>query len=123
MSSINVDDIVEKANAVHSSALADLMSRFRLPADQVHMKTGKANDLLPYLARELSAQLVVMGAVTRGRVEQAIIGTTAQKVLDHLPCDVLVVKPAGFVSAITLRSIPGSYLQVEQEHILKKNAA
>lgn len=119
ISSIDADDIIEKANTVHTAALADLMSRFTLPADQVHMRTGNATDLLPYLARELSATLVVMGAVNRRRLERVIIGSTAERVLDHLPCDVLIIKPAGFVSSITLQSIPRSYLQVDQEHIFK----
>lgn len=123
LSSLNVDDIVHKASTEHTSALADLMSRFKLPAEQVHMKAGIATELLPYLAREWSARLVVMGAVDRSRLQHAILGSTAEKVLDHLPCDVLVIKPVGFVSSITLESVPPSYLQVGQEHILKKDAA
>jgi universal stress protein E len=119
MSSINVDKIMKRASAVHSAALADLLRRFAVPEKQVHMKNGKAGELLPYMARELSASLVVMGAVARGRLEQAIIGSTAERVLDHLPCDVLIIKPAGFGSSITLQSIPRSYLQVERENIFK----
>ena len=64
-----------------------------------------------------------MGAVSRGRLERAIIGSTAEKVLDHLPCDVLIIKPADFSSSITLQSAPGSYMQLEQEHVFEKNAA
>lgn len=119
MSSMNVDEIVERAHAVHSTALADLLRRFKVPDKQVHMKNGRASELLPYMARELSVSLVVMGAVARGRLEQAIIGSTAERVLDHLPCDVLIIKPAGFTSSITLKSIPRSYLQVQEENIFK----
>lgn len=123
ISSINADDILQKAHSEHAAALQDLTRRFNLPVDQVQMMPGKPGDLLPHLARESSASLVVMGAVSRGRLERAIIGSTAEKVLDHLPCDVLIIKPAGFVSSITLQSVPGSYLQVEHEHIFEKNAA
>lgn len=119
VSTIDVDGIIEKAETVHAAALAELMIRFTIPDDQVHMPNGKAADLLPYMARDLSANLVIMGAVNRGRLEQVIIGSTAERVLDHLPCDVLIIKPAGFVSPITLESIPPSYMQVEQQHIFK----
>lgn len=119
MKAMNVDAIVERAKAVHSAALGDLLRRFSVPKDNIHMKTGKAGELLPYMARELSAELVVIGAVARGRLARAIIGSTAERVLDHLPCDVLIIKPAGFISAITLDSVPASYLQVEQENIFK----
>ena len=117
ISAINADDIIEKAKAVHSAALAELTIRFTIPDEQVHMQNGKVVELLPYMARELSASLVIMGAVTRGRLKQVVIGSTAERVLDHLPCDVLLIKPTGFVSPVTLESAPRSYMHVEQEHI------
>jgi len=119
ISAINVEAIIEKAKAIHSAALAELTTRFTIPDNQVHMQDGKAADLLPYMARDLSANVVVMGAVNRGRLEQAVIGSTAERVLDHLPCDVLIIKPARFCSPITLESAPRSYMYVEQEHIFK----
>ena len=119
VSTINADEITEKAAALHTAALAELTIRFTIPDDQVHMQNGRAVDLLPYMARDLSANLVIMGAVKRGRLEQVVVGSTAERVLDHLPCDVLIVKPAGFVGSITVESVPSSYMQVEHEHIFK----
>ena len=49
---------------------------------------------IPHLARKLGADLVVMGAVSRSGIKRVFIGNTAERVLDDLPCDVLVVKPA-----------------------------
>ena len=34
-----------------------------------------------------------MGAVSRSRMDRILIGNTAEKVLDKLECDVLVIKP------------------------------
>ena len=34
-----------------------------------------------------------MGAVSRRGLQRTFIGSTAEKVLDHLPCDLLIVKP------------------------------
>jgi len=34
-----------------------------------------------------------MGAVSRSRFDRILIGNTAEKVLDRLECDVLVLKP------------------------------
>jgi universal stress protein E len=36
---------------------------------------------------------VVIGAVSRSRLDRVLIGNTAERVLDKLECDVLVVKP------------------------------
>ena len=37
--------------------------------------------------------LVVMGALARWSLKRAVIGSTAERVLDSLPCDVLIVRP------------------------------
>jgi universal stress protein E len=39
---------------------------------------------------------MVMGAISRGRLERVFVGSTAERLLDRLPCDVLVVKPPDF---------------------------
>jgi hypothetical protein len=43
-----------------------------------------------------------MGAVSRAGLKRVFIGNTAERMLDMLDCDVLVVKPPGFVSALRL---------------------
>ncbi|MFH0343224.1 MAG: universal stress protein [Chromatiales bacterium] len=43
-------------------------------------------------SRALRASLVVMGAVSKRTLELLFIGNTAERVLDDLSCDVLVVK-------------------------------
>ena len=37
-----------------------------------------------------------MGVVARSGLKRLLIGNTAERVLDHLPCDLLVIKPEGF---------------------------
>jgi universal stress protein E len=39
-----------------------------------------------------------MDAVSRSRLKRIVIGNTAERVLDHLPCDVLIVKPLDFAT-------------------------
>lgn len=36
---------------------------------------------------------MVMGAVSRSRLDRLLVGNTAERVMDNLECDVLVVKP------------------------------
>jgi universal stress protein E len=61
-----------------------------------HLIARHAADAIPELARELKAQLVVMGAISRTGIKRLLIGNTAERILDALPCDVLVMKPAHF---------------------------
>jgi universal stress protein E len=48
----------------------------------------------------VGADLVVMGAVSRSGLKRVFIGNTAERVLNDLPCDVLVVKPAHFEKGV-----------------------
>jgi universal stress protein E len=48
---------------------------------------------LPATADALNVSVVVMGAVSRSRLDRILIGNTAEKVMDKLTCNVLVIKP------------------------------
>lgn len=69
---------------------------------QFHLRRGAASNGIPELARELQADLVVMGTVARTGISGLFIGNTAETVLEQLQCSVLAVKPSGFVSPVTL---------------------
>lgn len=68
-----------------------------------HFVTGQAVDMIPLLVRRQRIGLVVMGAVSRSGLRRLVIGDTAEQVLDSLPCDALVVKPASFKSKVRSR--------------------
>jgi len=90
----------------HADALATLIGELQVPEDRTHMQVGNPVDLLPKICADIGANLVVMGAVCRSRLENAIVGSTAEDVLDHLGCDVLVIKPKGFMSPVTFKTVP-----------------
>jgi universal stress protein E len=65
-----------------------------------HLVEGNPAVMIPRKARELGAGIVVMGAVSRSGLQRVFIGNTAERVLEALPCDVLVVKPDGFKARV-----------------------
>jgi nucleotide-binding universal stress UspA family protein len=69
------------------------------PAARV-LRTGKPADVLIACAAELKASLLVMGAVSRSGLSHFHIGNTAEAVIDGVTCDVLVVKPRQFKTAV-----------------------
>lgn len=77
------------------AVLADLLASHSVPDNRIHLEQGSAADVLQIVARSLPADLLVMGAVSRSRLQELFVGSTAERVLDMLPCDVLVVKQAG----------------------------
>jgi universal stress protein E len=72
----------------------------------VRVEFGTPETSLPAFAREKRAQVVVMGAVSRSFPERALFGHTAEKALDALECDVLVVKPERFRSPVSAEPAP-----------------
>ena len=58
---------------------------------------------IPHVAKKIGADLVVMGAVSRSGLKRIFIGNTAERVLDDLPCDVLVMKPASSAPRVAAR--------------------
>lgn len=74
-----------------------------LPRDRLHLRTGVAHSVLPAVARQLRADVLVMGAVSRHGLDRLIVGRTAERVLDRAPCDVLVVKPRRFRTPVSRR--------------------
>lgn len=67
---------------------------------RAHLVEGNPAVVIPRLARALNAGIVVMGAVSRSGLMRMFIGNTAERVLEALPCDVLVIKPAGFATGV-----------------------
>jgi nucleotide-binding universal stress UspA family protein len=65
-----------------------------------HMHKGDPGTLIPRIAEELRADLVVMGTVARTGIEGVFIGNTAEHVLQRIGRSVLAVKPDGFVSPV-----------------------
>lgn len=64
-----------------------------LPKARRHLVESEPVFSIPHVARKIGADLVVMGAVSRSGLKRVFIGNTAERVLEALPCDVLVVKP------------------------------
>jgi universal stress protein E len=77
----------------HNAAVEDLVGDFPEAAGRVRVAEGRAEDKLPDYAAEVRADVVVMGAVARSPLKRMFIGSTAEKVLDRLGCDVMVIKP------------------------------
>jgi universal stress protein E len=73
-------------------ALTAFIRRYALANQHLQVATGLPEEHLPRFAMEHNADIVVMGALARGRVARAAIGSTAKIALETLPCDVLLIK-------------------------------
>jgi universal stress protein E len=87
-----ITEITDAMSAEHAAAVHALTDAMKVPRGRVHIPHGGAREQLVSMAERLPADLVVMGAVSRSGIQRLFIGSTAEEVLDRLPCDVLIVK-------------------------------
>lgn len=90
----------ESAKTHHETAMRLHSKKHHISPDRCHVDIGMPEDVIPKYAKELDAELVVIGTVGRLGISAALIGNTAEHVIDKLNCDVLAIKPEGFVSPV-----------------------
>lgn len=86
-----VDELDQKIRDLHRQKLDAFAKTNGIAADAVHQLPGRVSDILPGFARSHGADLVIMGALQRSNHKQRGLGSSAERVMDHLPCDILVV--------------------------------
>ena len=76
--------------------MSSLLDRVPLDHYELHFARGNVRELLPRLAERVHAGFAVLGAVARGPIARLFLGSTAEQVLDRIPCDLIVIKPEEF---------------------------
>ena len=97
---VPVSEVAVALEKQHREAMDKLVASAGLESEQVRIHQGIPHQLLPKLAANEGVDIVVMGAVSRSGLKRVFIGHTAERVLDKLPCDLLIVKPPGFLSRV-----------------------
>jgi universal stress protein E len=97
-------DQIRRYTATVRKATNRLAQRYGIPAAARFVETGDPATVLPRLARRLSSDVLVMGAVSRTGLKRLFVGSTAERVIDEVSCDVLIVKPDSFRAAVPRRA-------------------
>lgn len=84
----------------HIEQMQHHAKRHNIPFSHCHVEEGMPEKVVPHVAKEIDAELVIIGTVGRVGISAALIGNTAEHVIDELSCDVLAIKPDGFQSPI-----------------------
>lgn len=92
-----LDDDQEKAARAR---LRKAVVKAKIPATRQYLTTSYPHDAILAISKQTKSSIVVMGAVSRRGVKRLLIGNTAERVLDELACDVLVVKPQRFANRV-----------------------
>ena len=93
----NYDSYAAEIHQHHADAFGDFANSHGLSADQQQLLRGYPEQSIPEFTEKDGVNLLVLGAISRSRMENALIGHTAERLLDEVPCDMLIIKPDGFV--------------------------
>ncbi|CDL86989.1 universal stress protein UspE [Xenorhabdus cabanillasii] len=84
----------------HLVAMKELRQKFCISEEQTHVQEGLPEKVIPEICEEINAGVVVLGILGRTGLSAAFLGNTAEHVIDRLKCDLLAIKPDGFVCPI-----------------------
>lgn len=88
----NVIDSLMRENQAALQQIAD-RKRHQATFGAVLLKTGDARDVINQTAKEIAADLIVMGTHGRRGVSRALLGSVTESVVRTAPCPVLTVRP------------------------------
>ena len=88
------DQYVERSAKQHRDAFEKLMVNYPVEKANRHLLEGFPEESIPEFVKERGIDLLVMGAISRGNLENALIGNTAERVLESVQTDLLVIKPS-----------------------------
>lgn len=76
----------------HQSMMDEFAQVHHVRPEHTHVIDGLPEDVLPEIAEELDAELIMLGSLGRTGFSAALIGNTAEQVVDTVRCDLLVLK-------------------------------
>ena len=102
--SLPFDEIEQQMHEDHEKRFTEITEFHKIADTHAHLVAGLTHEELPRIADKLKADVVVMGAVARNRWKRLFIGATAERTLEDLPCDLLIIKPDWFQTPVGLDS-------------------
>ncbi|MGF1689827.1 universal stress protein UspE [Photobacterium kagoshimensis] len=84
----------------HLTSMKALRQKHGIPEEQTCVVEGLPEDVIPQVAEELDAEMVILGTTGRTGLSAIFIGNTAEHTIDSLNCDLLALKPEGYISPL-----------------------
>lgn len=85
------DDFAEAQRTTVWKEASPVLDGCTQPVTRVDLE-GYPPDVLVDYAGEIDADLIVVGSRGRGDLASLVLGSTSHRVVNHAPCDVLVVR-------------------------------
>jgi universal stress protein E len=94
-------ELEQQAYSQAQQALSPALDQIGMEQGQRHLEEGFAIDVIESVLRRTGAQILVVGSISRTGIKGLMIGNTAERMLDRVACDMLIVRPPDFVSTVS----------------------
>jgi universal stress protein E len=74
---------------------------------KVHIVDGPPDEAILKAIDDFEIDLVVMGTAARGGLSSLVLGNTAERLISHMKCSIIAVKPLEFVCPLAADKLPG----------------
>ena len=101
-----LDEQNEKLLEMHQNRLDSLVQKYEINHEDVILEVGETKELLSNVVENLGADIVLMGSQTKVGLKKIFVGSTAEAVIDELDCNILVLKPKSFKTAVSEKAPP-----------------
>jgi universal stress protein E len=91
-----LENLQKSAERAARARFSRSLRALRIPRSRQYLLAREPVFAIAEAARRSHSAVVVMGAMSRSGIKRLLIGNTAERILDDLSCDILVVKPANF---------------------------
>lgn len=75
----------------HAPEAGKIAAQCDVPPRQIHLKQGKAAEVIRDVAAELEVDLIIVGTVARDGIKGRVVGNTCERLLDQTHSDLLVL--------------------------------
>lgn len=97
----SIEDSLRQVKGEDAHRFQEFADFHSVPSDRRHLLQGDPARKLLSCAESMEAGLIVVGAFCRSGLERLFLGSTAERVIQHAACDVLLVRPPGFANELS----------------------
>lgn len=83
---------LDRIRATHKEKLDALLEGHNIDPANIKLSQGELVPKLIDYVQSVHSNMLIIGSLSRNVLERAIVGDTAQRILEDCPCDVLVMK-------------------------------
>jgi universal stress protein E len=93
LSPMEYENYIKELNAQHTELFEQMITNYDFTSESKHLVEGAASECLPKIVDDNNISLLVIGTTYK----RGLFGSTAEKILDNINCDIFSVKPDDFI--------------------------